>query len=132
MSHHVNLHAAPGRAVTALVVTALATTGFSPRAHADSLLEPRSVTVHFEDLDTNNAHGAAVLYRRIKVAAQDVCSDLATVRSLTLSARYASCVEGAISDAVAKVNRPLLTGYAMARRAAPAGAPIKMKVARNN
>ena len=113
-------------------LAAIAACGLCTSVWADTILEPRSVTVHFEDLDTNNAHGAAVLYRRIKAAAEDVCGNLTSTRSLTLLARYSSCVEGAISGAVAKVNRPLLTDYAVARGAAPVGAPIKMKVASND
>ena len=129
---HTNLRSAPARAVAALAITALTSAGLNSIAHADSLLEPRSVTVHFEDLDTNNAHGAAVLYGRIRAAAEDVCGALANDRSLTLLARHSRCVEGAIGAAVAKVYRPLLTDYALARGAAPAGVPIKMKVARND
>ena len=117
---------------TTLLIGTLATTGLTAVARAHPLPEPRSVTVRFEDLNTNNTHSAGILYRRIKTAAEDVCGDLAPGRSLALVARYANCVQGAIGMAVAKVNWPRLTEYAMARGATPADAPIKVKVARND
>ena len=118
--------------LTMLAATALTAYALCPSAWADSNLEPRSVTVHYEDLNTNSAHGAASLYRRIKVAAETVCSDLGPSRSLALQSRYASCVQGAIGVAVTQVNRPAVTEYAVARGIFPAGPPIKAKFARNN
>ena len=61
-------------------------------ARADSLLEPRSVTVHFEDLDINSTRGAAVLYNRISSLPKRSAATSRPSRSLALSARYASCV----------------------------------------
>lgn len=114
----------------AVAGTALAIGGLSTIARADSLLEPRSVLVRFEDLDTNSTRGAELLYNRIKLAAETVCSDLAPQRSLALSARYTSCVRAALGDAITQVNRPLVTDYAVARGVVPSEAPIKVKVAR--
>jgi UrcA family protein len=117
--------------LTALVACATITAcTLSVSSRADTILEPRSVTVSFDDLDTNSSRGAEVLYRRIKVAAESVCSDLGPARSLALLSRYASCIQTAIGNAVAKVDRPALSEYAAAR--AIPGAPIKVKVARNN
>jgi UrcA family protein len=114
----------------AVTGTALAIGGLSTMARADSLLEPRSVLVHFEDLDATSTRGAELLYNRIKLAAETVCSDLTPQRSLALSARYASCVQDALGEAIMKINRPLVTEYAMARGVVPSEAPIKVKVAR--
>ena len=116
--------------LTAVCATTVAIGGLSAIARADSLLEPRSVVVHFPDLDTNTARGTELLYDRIKLAAETVCSDLAPQRTLALSARYAACVQGALSNAVGTVNRPLLNDYAAARGTMPAGAAIKVKVSR--
>ena len=116
--------------LSAVVATTLAIDGLSTMARADSSLEPRSVLVHFEDLDPNSTRGAELLYNRIKVAAETVCGDLTPLRSLALSARYASCVRSALGDAITKINRPLVTEYAVARGVVPSEAPIKVKVAR--
>jgi UrcA family protein len=116
--------------LTVLLIGTLVTAGLATTASADSL-EPRSITVHFEDLDTNNAHGAAVLYSRIKYAAEEVCGDLARTRSLALLSSYSRCVHTAMGSAIGQVNRPTLTEYAMARRPPSAAAPIKVKVARS-
>ena len=62
--------------------------------------------VSFKDLNINSPEGAAVLYGRIKKAAYEVCGhgyDLSQLHALQ------SCVSGAVSRAVAQVNRPMLT-----------------------
>jgi UrcA family protein len=115
-----------------LAATALTAYGSCMSAWADTNLEPRSVTVNYEDLNTNSPHGAATLYQRIKVAAETVCSDLGSRRSLALLSRYASCVHGAIGVAVAHVNRPAVTEYAATRGIVPADIQIKGKLARND
>jgi UrcA family protein len=112
--------------------TALATLYSCAPVWADTLQEPRSVTVHFEDLNINSPRGAAVLYQRIRSAAEDVCGNPSSQRSLALASRYATCVRGAIAGAVARVNRPTLTEYAAARGIVPAQAPIKVKFASND
>ena len=104
--------------------------GLTTSARADSLLEPRSVVVHFDDLDTSTQRGTELLYNRIKLAAETVCSDLESQRALALSARYSGCVQEALGNAIGTVNRPLLNDYAAARQAIPSGTPIKVKVAR--
>jgi UrcA family protein len=115
--------------LTAVSTATLAIGGLSTSARADSLLEPRSVVVHFDDLDTNTKRGAEVLYNRIKYAAETVCSDLAPERALALLARYSGCVQDAFGNAIGKVNRPLLNDYAAAHPVIPSGTPIKPKVA---
>lgn len=116
--------------LSAVTGTALAIGGLSTMARADSILAPRSVLVHFEDLDPNSTRGAELLYNRIELAAETVCSDLAPQRSLALSARYASCVRSALGDAITKVNLSRVTEYAAAHGVAPSEPPIKVKVAR--
>lgn len=100
---------------------------------ANTAESPRSITVHFEDLNINNARGAARLYRRIESAAQDVCGgNLASQRWLALSSRYATCVRDAITTAIARVDRPAVTQYAIARGIVPAQAPTRVKFASND
>jgi UrcA family protein len=117
---------------TLVATTTLAACSVCTFALADTSLEPRSVTVHYEDLNTNNSYGAATLYKRIHAAAVTVCSDIGPSRTLTLLGSYASCVHGAISVAIARVNRPAVTEYAASRGIVPAVMPIKDKFARNN
>jgi len=68
---------------------------------------PASVKVDFRDLDLSTSAGAQTLYRRITSAARDVCGYEG--RALTDVAAWKGCYRGAIADAVAKVNNPLLT-----------------------
>ena len=49
--------------LTTLAATILASWGVCTSVWADTLLEPRSVTVHFEDLDINSTPGVATLYK---------------------------------------------------------------------
>ena len=113
-------------------LAAIAACGLCTSVWADTILEPRTVTVHFEDLDINTAPGAATLYNRIRSAAAFVCNDLGTSRSLVYLGRYKTCVHGAVSVAVGRINRPAVTEYAVARGTVPADLPIKGKFARNN
>ncbi len=119
--------------ITLLTLTAVAGItliigGLGPIARADSLLEPPSVVVHFEDLDIESPRGAELLYDRIKLAAETVCSDLGPQRPP--SVRYATCLREALRAAIGEVNRPLLTEIAIAHGVVPSDAPIKVKVAR--
>jgi UrcA family protein len=113
-------------------LAAIAACGLCTSVWADTILEPRSVTVHFEDLDINSAPGAAALYKRIRSAAAFVCNDLGTSRSLVYLGRYKTCVHGAVSGAVGRINRPAVTEYAVAQGTVPADLPIRGKFARNN
>jgi UrcA family protein len=76
--------------------------------------EPKSVVVQFADLDLSKAEGAATLLNRIKVAARKVCSDFEG-RAPEKKQQHAACVEFALSNAVASVDRPMLTTYAAGR-----------------
>jgi UrcA family protein len=69
--------------------------------------ESPSVTVRYGDLDLATARGAHMLYRRIAVAAEQVCPTAHT-RDLALLARARSCQADAVSRAVREVNSPQL------------------------
>jgi UrcA family protein len=75
-------------------------------AAADSF-EPLKVTVKFGDLDISHPQGAAVLYLRIRAAAQDVCSPL-DGSGLSAKMHMDACVKKAVADAVTKVDKPAL------------------------
>lgn len=75
-------------------------------AAADSF-EPLKVTVKFGDLNISNRQGAAVLYGRIRAAAQNVCSPF-DGRDLSAKVHLDACVKKAIADAVTAVDEPAL------------------------
>ncbi len=82
--------------------------------------------MRFADLDTSSAHGAAVLYQRIKSAAESVCKDLQPGRQLALMQPYTSCVHSALDNAIERIDRPAVTAYAAARGYLPGEARIKI------
>ena len=78
-------------------------------AHADEAANgvPARI-VHYSDLDINTRAGAAVLYARIRNAAQQVCGNVDS-RQLVVSAAVKACVNRAITTSVLAVNCPKLT-----------------------
>jgi UrcA family protein len=75
-------------------------------AAADNF-EPLKVTVKYGDLDVSRLQGSVVLYGRIRVAADKVCSPY-DGRDLSAKMHRAACVNKAIDDAVNAVNQPAL------------------------
>ena len=82
-------------------------------ANAAPAQDAPNVNVRFADLDVTRTAGAAALYGRLTTAAKTVCAPLEG-RDLGSVARFGECVERAISAAVAKVDQPALTRYALA------------------
>ena len=76
---------------------------------ADSPDAP-SVIVQFADLDLTRGDGVAILYRRLKGAAETVCA-LQDGRDLGSQMRFKKCWQAALGAAVNKVDRPALTAY---------------------
>jgi UrcA family protein len=72
-------------------------------APADPVAESR--TVKFADLNISNSSGAHVLYRRIRAAAQVVCSPY----FFATDGDKARCVRDATAVAVTKINQPALS-----------------------
>jgi UrcA family protein len=66
--------------------------------------------VRFPDLDLSKMEGAAALYVRLQHAAGTVCDSLQS-RDIGIAAKYRACMQHAVADAVASVNRPLLSQY---------------------
>ena len=73
-------------------------------AHADE--QPPSETVKFADLNLGSQAGVEALYSRIHAAARRVCEQPAGEATAT-----GRCMEKAESQAIAKVNVPLLTAF---------------------
>ena len=78
-----------------------------------------SVTVQFDDLDLTREPGIARLYARIKSAARQVCYQ-STDAQLVAKQAYGMCVKRAVSEAVARINRPMLSDYVAKRDGKPA------------
>lgn len=97
-------------------------------AHADDA--PKSLTVQFADLDLSKDAGAATLFNRIKGAALKVCSAHSSGTTLRDKQQHAACVEFALSNAVARVDRPELTEYVTSRYSIEKKAPVRVTSAR--
>jgi UrcA family protein len=80
-----------------------------------------SRTVKFGDLDINGPEGAKTLYKRIKVAAESLCSPV-DGRMLAQHQVYTRCVRGSVQRAVVQIQSPALNQYAM-QRGIDVGAP---------
>ena len=74
--------------------------------------DPPRITVRFADLDLSRPEGAQTLYNRLRSAAEQVCEQVQSESGLSWTFRaYKTCIDKATADAIAKVNRPLLTAY---------------------
>jgi UrcA family protein len=110
-------------AAAATVATLNLSTGFA------NSVDERAVVVHYEDLDATQAKDAAVLYTRMKRAAEFVCAELEPGRLLGRMQPYAKCVQEALGRAVADLNEPAVTQYAA--RKVPAS-NTRIQIARGN
>ena len=68
----------------------------------------RSVEVRYGEFDLSKPAGTQALYRRIKAAARQVCGPL-DVRSAPLMRRWQDCYDTTLANAVASMDRPMLT-----------------------
>ncbi|HEU4625181.1 MAG TPA: UrcA family protein [Steroidobacteraceae bacterium] len=96
--------------------TLLALVASHPAAAADPAGEARSIVVQFADLNLDTRAGAAHLLRRIRNAAERVCAN--PDRSLEKRMQEKACIKFAISNAVATVDRPMVSQYVIARSGA--------------
>jgi UrcA family protein len=71
----------------------------------------RRITVRFGDLNLEQPQGVAVLYRRVRLAAEDVCGEPQRPGEAIMSADWRACVAQAVERAVIAVDRPALTAY---------------------
>jgi len=70
--------------------------------------DPPQLTVKYADLNVASSEGAAVLYARIRHAANNVCLQFAG-RGLDVYTQRETCIDKAILGAVTKVNAPALS-----------------------
>ena len=81
--------------------------------------------VRYADVDLSRIDGAITVYGRIRQAANAVCESLDS-RVLGLAEKHRACVNQAIADAVASVNRPLLSQYHQLRTKGDKGALVQL------
>ena len=89
-----------------LPVAALALSGMAAAGSSDT----NSVVVRYGDLNLNSQAGVASLHKRIRNAAESVCSQLET-RILGLRDAYDLCVDEAVRKGVAEVANANLTNF---------------------
>jgi UrcA family protein len=73
--------------------------------------EVNRTTVHFSDLNVDHPTGAAVLYQRIRHAAEGVCGERRDPGTQMISRQWRSCVALSVDRAVVSLDRPALTAY---------------------
>jgi|SRR5580692_1137504 UrcA family protein len=106
------------RNFTLAAVAAVCLAAVAAGAHADeAAVAVPTRTVHYADLNLNTQAGAAVLYKRIRNAAEQVCGDVGS-RDLAQAAAARACVDRAIFASVHTVNNPQLTSEYNARSGA--------------
>jgi UrcA family protein len=89
---------------TLLPIAALALSGLATAGTRDT----NNVVVRYGDLNLNSQAGVRSLHKRIRNAAESVCSQLET-RILGLREAYDACVDQAVAEGVAAVGNPNLT-----------------------
>jgi len=89
-----------------LPLVALAVSGIATAA----MPKAEGVVVHFGDLNLNSEAGVASLYKRIRNAAESVCSPL-DYGILGLRGAYGDCVKEATNNGVAAVANPNLSQF---------------------
>ena len=99
-------------------VCAVIVAGFVTGAAAADDGLARKVTVRYGDLDLASPRGAAALYHRIGIAAEEVCRPFEG-RDLAGALHLRDCKQRAIAEAVSRVNRPELFAVYNANKRAP-------------
>ena len=92
--------------IATIIVLCFAATGV---ANADPQ-SPQTLIVQFGDLNLDNAQGVDALFKRIKNAAESVCNEFEG-RTLKEKQLYSDCVDTALSTAITRVDRPMLSCY---------------------
>jgi UrcA family protein len=116
----------------ALTIGLVAILGFNAaKASPDDVSQDRSTkeslkyVVRFADLNISNIEGAKALYGRLHYAAKVVCKPLEGAGAWG-SAQYETCMKKAVADAVADVNRPLLSQYHQSRTKSDNGRVVQL------
>lgn len=111
LRYKARMAAAAGAAAGAVALLLSVTPARAETPHTSLAMdevEVHSETVHFSDLNLASSKDAQRLYTRLRRAAENVCGDY-DLRDFVDSKEARKCEDDAVSDAVAKVNRPMLT-----------------------
>jgi UrcA family protein len=101
-------------------------TAMTLMAQAADEWEAKSRMVQLADLDLTKPEGVDALFKRLKGAAQEVCRPLLG-EQLRPKQSYQVCIGFALSNAVARIDRPVLTDYVLNRaKKKPAVPPARM------
>lgn len=112
--------------LTPYIALALIATSSFNVARADTSADAPSQTVRFADLNINDSPGAEMLYRRLNIAANNVCRGLEPGRSLDLVGPHRACVHSALTKALADVGNPTVLAYAAAHGTAVAEMTVRI------
>lgn len=104
-----------GFSAAAVIGAALLLNGLP--AVADGLGAP--VSVKYSAVDAQTARGAAVLYKRIRTAAESVCSPFDHGDAISMQ-HMRACVQTLVANAVAKINTTALSAEYAQKNGAPA------------
>jgi UrcA family protein len=96
-------------AIFAVLTCSIATVSF-----ASDSFDAFQVKVKYADLDVSRASGAATLYKRIQGAAETVCRQLKNP-DLYYRKLFYACMREAMSNAINRVNQPVLLTIANAK-----------------
>jgi len=97
-----------------LIAAALALA--SSFAQADALVNVKTETVRYDDIRMTSPVGIAVLYGRLRGAADRACAAGESSQDLAQKARFKACYDDALARAVASVNNVQLTAYYASKR----------------
>ena len=119
-------------AIRILAISAAVTLGFgSAGASADTAATEfvrdgvPNYVVRFPDLDLNKIEGAAALYSRLGHAARVVCAPLQNA-DIERKTKYRMCLQQAVANAVADINRPLVLQYHESRTKSDKASPVQL------
>jgi UrcA family protein len=93
--------------ILAATIFAALTCSIATLSFASDSTDALQAKVKYGDLNASSTSGAATLYNRIRVAAENVCHPFDS-RGLASQKLLAACMHKAISGAVNEVNQPAL------------------------
>jgi len=102
------------RSAVAMLVTACGVLLATVASGDDSDGRPLTKVVSYADLDLDRQAGTEVLYRRIRLAAREVCGPV-DQRVLPQAMAWRTCVAEAIERAINEIDKPVLSEYHLAR-----------------
>jgi UrcA family protein len=113
-----------------LITTAIVLTGsILAAAQAAPPSDVPTAVIKFQDLDIAGPAGKEKLYGRLVRAARAVCSPLDPNGSVVKPAfpqQYETCIDQAVSGAVARFNRQEFSDYVTARQSNGANASLRL------